>query len=45
MLTRAAHEANTRGKRGEDLTATRAWLELAENQGHAKAKAALAEVK
>lgn len=36
---------SVRGKRGEDLKAARAWLELAAKQGHAKAKAALAELK
>lgn len=45
MLTRAAHEATTRGKRGEDLTAARAWLKLAAKQGHGIAKAALAELR
>lgn len=34
-----------RGKRGEDPKAARAWLERAAKQGHAKAKAALAELK
>ena len=34
-----------RGKRGEDLTAARVWLEMAANQSQAKAKAALAELK
>ena len=42
---RATHEATTRGKRSEDLKAARAWLELAAKQGHAKAKAALSELK
>jgi len=34
-----------RGKRGEDAKNARAWLELAAKQGHAQAKAVLAELK